>query len=88
MHQHRGAALAFHQGGNRRPTSTDNQVTLPVPRNGAIGGFSRTLADHDVSADVPLRLVLRRPLGTRSARPVRKHATNSQLSAPRPWMKQ
>jgi catechol 2,3-dioxygenase-like lactoylglutathione lyase family enzyme len=33
-----------------------HQTPLPVPRNGAIGGFGGAFADHDVLGDMPLRL--------------------------------
>lgn len=82
MHKHRGAAFSFHQRADRRAVGPDDQIALPVSGHRAIGGLSGTLADDDVGADVPLRLVLcpspRNPQRTPSSQ------AGGQLSFERP----
>jgi hypothetical protein len=48
MEQHREARRTFDQRADRRAAEPEDEVTLPVPRHGAILGFCRTLADQDV----------------------------------------
>src|SRR6059036_1471892 len=48
VHQHNIAAPAFDQSSDRRAAAlSDDQVTLPMARNGAVGGLGGTVADHD-----------------------------------------
>jgi hypothetical protein len=48
------ARRALHQGADRGTLQTHDQVTFPVARHGAIGGFRRTLADHDLRGEESL----------------------------------
>ena len=43
--------LALHQGADRRTPKTQDKVSFPVARHGAIGCLRRTLADHDLGRD-------------------------------------
>jgi len=48
VHQHKIAAPAFdHSPDRRASTLSDDQVALPMARNGAVGGLGGTVADHD-----------------------------------------
>ena len=51
-------------------------------RSSASGGRSLIITSGVTCAQAICRDLAR---GTRKARPVRKHATSSRLSAPRPW---
>ena len=51
------ATLAFNDRADRGPPGTDDQVALPMPRNGAVCGFRGTLGEHDVCGDMPLRSI-------------------------------
>jgi hypothetical protein len=53
--QHHGeAAGPLNQRADRGAAGADDQVALPVPGDGAIGGLRRPLADHHFVADVAL----------------------------------
>ena len=54
VQQHGEAAGALDQGADRRAVDADDQVALPVARDGAIGGLGGPLADHHLLADEAL----------------------------------
>jgi hypothetical protein len=55
--QHREPGGALDQGADGRALQPDDQVTVRVARNGAIGGLSGPLADQDLFGDVRPRLL-------------------------------
>ena len=57
VNQQDRAALAFNDRADRGPSGTDDQVALPMPRNGAVCSFRGTLGEHDVWSDMPLRSI-------------------------------
>ena len=71
---------------NRGLVEPDDQVTFPVARYGPLGGSSayRRALGMGPRGDELLAAAPRGARGTRSARPVRRQATSSRLSAPRP----
>ena len=54
MQQHREARRALDQRADRRAAKTQDEVSFPVSRHGAIGCLGRTLADHDLGRDEAL----------------------------------
>jgi len=66
------------------PSTREDQVSLPVAGHRAIDGLGGPLADHHLVGHERLAAALGLARGTRSARPVRRHATSSRRSAPRP----
>src|SRR5690606_30867851 len=59
MHQQGRAALALDDRADRGPARADDQITLPMPGNGAVRSLDGTFGEHDISGDMPLRAVLR-----------------------------
>ena len=81
VEQHRESGGAFDQCRSR---TSDDQVAFPGPgtaRSLASAGRSLIMMSEPTNS---LPRPRRRALGTRSARPVRKHAVSSRRSAPRP----
>src|SRR5699024_3684786 len=86
VHQQRGPAGAFDNGADRGPARTDDQISLPMPGNRAVGGFGRTLAKDDILGAMPLRLVLCPCPRLAQWAAGAQHATSSRLSPPLPSM--
>src|SRR5699024_9937100 len=59
VHQQGGAAAAFDEGADRRPTGPDDQIALPMSVHRPVIGLGRTLGQDHISGDMPLRLVAR-----------------------------
>jgi hypothetical protein len=57
MDQHREAGGAFHQRADRGALETDDEVSLPVPRNRTVLSFGWARADQDRIGDMPSRLL-------------------------------
>ena len=58
MHQQGRAALALHDRADRGTARADNQIALPVSRDGTVRGLGGPLREHDIGSDMPLRAVL------------------------------
>ena len=87
VEQHREPGGALHEGADRGLVEADDEVAFPVARDRPVICVGGPLGDQDLGGDERLAAALRaRARGTRSARPVRRQATSSRLSAPRPWM--
>ena len=50
--EHQVAGLALDEGADRGEALAHDEVALPVPGHGAVGGFGRALGDHDHVADL------------------------------------
>jgi len=57
MHQERGAAAALDECADRGSSGSDDQITLPVPWNGAVLGLDGVFAEDDIGSDIPLRFI-------------------------------
>ena len=69
------ACHTLHQGANCGTAKAQDEVPFPVARHGAISGFRRTLADHDLGRDEALASLARarprhpqRPPGAQTGR--------------------
>jgi hypothetical protein len=54
VQQHGEACGALHECADRRRSRADDEVTLPVARDGSVIDFGRSLADQDLGWDLPL----------------------------------
>jgi hypothetical protein len=48
MEQHGEAGGALDEGADRRAVQSKDEVTLAVPRHGAVGHLGGTFTDHDL----------------------------------------
>ena len=55
MHEKCCAAAAFNERADRGPARSDDEVSLPMPGDGAIVGLGGTFAEDDIGGDVSLR---------------------------------
>jgi len=54
VQQHGEPRRALHEGSDGRAAETQDEIAFPVSRHRAVGGFRRTLADHDLGREQAL----------------------------------
>jgi hypothetical protein len=59
VQEHREAAGPLDEGADRRAAQAEDQVALPMARDGPVGGFNGPLADHDLVGDEALAAAAR-----------------------------
>ena len=81
VQQQTESSRALHQCADRRTAKTQDEISFPMPRHGAIDCFRWTLADHDLAGNellaAPPRSGLRHPQSSASAQ------TGAQLASQR-----
>ncbi len=81
LRQHNGAGLPPRSVKQRLVA---HQIAFPMPGNCPVSGLRGALADLDLVGDEAAAAALGPGAGLRNARPVRRQAVSSRLSAPRP----
>ena len=77
VHQYGESCAALDEGPDCRAIQPKDEVAFPVSGDSAVVGLGRSFANHDLRTEKFLPRPWVRVLGTRSARPVRRHATSS-----------